>query len=211
LLTYSFYGVNGPSSMDGSGNSAFLDANGNLQNNLDLGGNVGNGAMANLHGNPSGGGRLGWFFPLKAHTDLELGISGQTGEWDDAGSHLWSAGILDAALHVSPYFEVKGEYINTWYGTDDIGVVHPRGLWVQAAYKLAGAGLELPLINNVELVGRYDNSNDGQGTKTDRYTAGYVYYFTNTLLFEGDYEWLHSRGPLALPAGQFVLQLSYGF
>jgi len=53
--------------------------------------------------------------------------------------------------------------------------------------------------------------NDNLGTKTDRITAGFVYYLTNTLLFEGDYEWLHSRGPAALPSNQFVVQLSYGF
>ena len=54
--------------------------------------------------------------------------------------------------------------------------------------------------------------NDGLGTATDRVTAGFVYYLTNTLLFEGDYEWLHSRGiPTALPSSEFVVQLSYGF
>ena len=44
-------------------------------------------------------------------------------------------------------------------------------------------------------------------------TAGFVYYLTNTLLFEGDYEWLHNRGPNpdGLPSSQFVIQLSYGF
>jgi hypothetical protein len=30
-------------------------------------------------------------------------------------------------------------------------------------------------------------------------------------LFEGDYEFLHSRGPAAMPSNQFVFQLSYGF
>ena len=50
-------------------------------------------------------------------------------------------------------------------------------------------------MNDIELVSRYDAMNDGQGTKTDRVTLGFVYYITNTLLFEGDYEWLYSRGP----------------
>ena len=44
-------------------------------------------------------------------------------------------------------FETKGEYINTWAGTDDHGTMDPRGLWVQAGYKLAGLNLDLPLIN----------------------------------------------------------------
>jgi len=53
--------------------------------------------------------------------------------------------------------------------------------------------------------------NDAQGTRTDRYTAGWIYYFSNTLLLEGDYEWFQSRGSAALPPNRFVVQLSYGF
>ena len=213
-LTYAIYGANGPSSIDGTGHSTTTDSNGNKIPNLDLGGNVGiqnNGSQQNLHANPSGGGRIGLFHPWKPHYDLELGISGQTGEWDDAGNHLWSAAVLDASLHLGPNVEIKGEYVNTWYGTDDAGTIHPRGEWVQAAYKLAGLNLDAPLVNNVELIGRYDHLNDGFGTKTDRYTAGFTYYFTNTLLFEGDYDWLQSHGPAAMPASDFVFQLSYGF
>ena len=199
MVTYSVYGANGPSSTDGTGNSGMLD----------LGGNVGD--TPNLHSDPSGGGRIGWFFPWKAHYDVELGVSGQSGVWDNAGNRSWSAAVLDAAVHISPYFEVKGEYINTWVQTDDVGTMHPNGEWVQAGYKLAGLNLDLPVVNDIELVSRYDTMNDGLGTKTDRITAGFVYYLTNTLLFEGDYEFLHSRGPAALPSNEFVVQLSYGF
>ena len=202
FINYSVYGVNGPSSSDGSGAAG----------QLDLGGNVGlrsDGVVANLHGSPSGGARLGVFMPFKPHYDLELGISGQSGEWDDAGTHLWSAGVLDAALHLGPNFEAKGEYILTRFGSDDSGNVHQEGWFAQAGYKLAGLNLELPVINNVELVGRYDSLHDGLGTKTRRYTLGYIYYITNTLLFEGDYEFLHSNDPSQV--NQFILQLSYGF
>lgn len=201
LFNYSLYGVNGPSSSSPTGTANAAD--------LDLGGNVGD--TPNWHANPSGGGRIAYFYPWKVHYDFELGLSGQSGQWSDTGNHLWSAFVVDAALHLSPYFEMKGEYINTWAGTDDLGIINPNGLWVQASYKLAGLKRDIPLVNNLELVGRYDNENDGQGTKTDRYTAGFVYYITNTLLFEGDYEYLHSRGPAALPPNDFVLQLSYGF
>src|SRR5208337_4297741 len=152
---------------------------------------------------PSGGGRIGWFYPWKPHYDLELGVSGQSGPWDNAGQYLWSAAVLDAALHISAYFEAKGEYINTWQQTSDAGTIRARGWWAQAAYKLAGLDLDYPVVNDLELVGRYDGVNDGMGTKTDRYTVGYVYYLTSTLLFEGDYEFLHSRGPAALPSNQF--------
>jgi hypothetical protein len=213
LVSYSLYGANGPGSVDGSGNATFVDSSGNALPNLDLG-NVGiqsNGNTGNLHASPSGGGRIGWFFPLKPHYDLELGVSGQSGPWNDAGNRLWSAAVVDAALHISPYFEAKGEYINTWVQTEDRGTIEPGGWWVQAGYKVAGLNLNLPLINNLELVARYDTTNDGLGTRTSRETIGYVYYLTNTLWFEGDYEFLQSRGPNALPSNKWVFQLSYGF
>jgi hypothetical protein len=202
LLNYSVFAVNGPSSMDGSGSA----------NQLDLGGNVGirsDGVSANLHGNPSGGARLAVFLPFKPHYDLELGISGQTGEWDDAGTHLYTAGVFDAALHLGPSFEARGEYILSRYGSDNLGLIRQQGWFVQAGYKLAGLHLELPAINNLELVGRFDSLHNGFGTSTQRYTAGFIYYFTNTLLFEGDYEFLHSNDPSQV--GQLLLQLSYGF
>jgi hypothetical protein len=188
FINYSVYGVNGPSSADGTGNAGALD----------LGGNVGlrsDDVVANLHGSPAGGARLGMFLPFKPHYDLELGISGQSGEWDNAGNHLWSAGVIDAALHLGPDFEAKGEYIISRYGSDDLGLIRQQGWYVQTGYKLAGLNLELPAINNLELVGRYDSLHDGLGTSTQRYTVGYVYYITNTLLFEGDYEFFHSNDP----------------
>ena len=204
IFNYAVYGVNGPSSADGTGNASALD----------LGGNVGlrsDNTVANLHGSPAGGGRVGIFMPFsKPHYDLELGLSGQSSEWDNAGTHHWTAGVIDASLHLGPNFQVNGEYIQTSYGSDDLGRIHPQGWWVQAGYKLAGLDLELPGINNLELVGRYDSLHDGLGTTTDRYSVGYIYFITNTLLFEGDYEFFHSNDP-SLPANQFIFQLSYGF
>ena len=224
MLTYSVYGVNGPSSVDGTGNSGSLDLGGNVgvlsaastlprQYGFGLPGTTFS-TTGNLHGNPTGGGRLGYFYPWKPHYDLELGVSGQSGEWNDLGNNF-SALVVDAALHITPYVEVKGEYINTWADTTDLGSIRPHGWWAQAGYKLSGLNLDLPMINNVELVGRYDQSNDGlvPATNAERYTAGFVYYFSNTLLFEGDYEWLHSSGPNAgfFPNNEILLQLSYGF
>jgi hypothetical protein len=208
LLNYQIYGVNGPSSSATNADPS----------SLDLGGNVGlqsNNSVANLHGSPVGGGRLGIFKPFKPHYDVELGISGQSGEWDDAGTYLWSAGVLDGSVHLGPNFQANGEYILTSYGSDQ-GEIHQQGWWVQSGYKLAGLDLELPLINNVELVGRYDNLHNapgpgpnGLGGNTRRITSGFIYYFTNTLLLEGDYEFLHSNDPSQVD--QFILQLSYGF
>ncbi len=91
---------------------------------------------------------------------------GQTGEWSDSGNHAWSAGVVDAALHLGANFELKGEYVHTRYGSDNLGQIDPHGWWAQAGYKLAGLNLELPYINNIELVSRFDCENDGQGTKT---------------------------------------------
>jgi hypothetical protein len=111
LINYAVYGANGPGSADGSGSAAALD----------LGGNVGlrsDNAVANLHSNPSGGARVGFFYPFKPHVDLELGLSGQSGEWDDAGKHLWSAAVVDASVHLGSFFEAKGEYIKSSYGSD---------------------------------------------------------------------------------------------
>jgi hypothetical protein len=203
-LTYAVYAANGPSSSDGSAN----------HDQLDLGGNVGlkgDGGFGNLHGTPSAGGRIGWFKPWKAHYDLELGLSGQTGMWDDADQHRWSAGVIDGALHLGSNIEIKGEYIRSWQETADQGTLHPHGWWVQGSYRLAGLNLDSPFFNNLELVGRYDAIRDTTfGINTDRYTLGYVYYFSNTLLFEGDYEFRHSNDPDE-DHNLFVFQLSYGF
>lgn len=203
-LTYTAFAANGPSSSDGTAN----------HDQLDLGGNVGikgDGTFGNLHGSPSAGGRIGWFKPWKAHYDLELGLSGQTGTWDDADQHRWSAGIFDGALHLGSNVEIKGEYIHTWQETSDAGTLHPHGWWIQGGYKLAGLNLDVPFLNNVEVVGRFDTRRSSStGINTDRYTIGYVYYFSNTLLFEGDYEFHHSND-LQEDNNLFVFQLSYGF
>jgi hypothetical protein len=203
-LTYAIYAANGPSSSDGTANHDQLDLNGNVGIQSD-------GSFANLHGSPSAGGRIGWFKPWKAHYDLELGVSGQTGKWDDAGQRRWSAGVVDGALHFGSNLELKGEYIHTWFETEDAGTLHPRGWWVQGSYRLAGLNHDLPLVNNLELVGRYDAKRDSaRDINTDRYTLGYVYYFSNTLLFKGAYEFHKSNDP-GEDHDLWVLQLSYGF
>jgi hypothetical protein len=220
-VTYAAYLVNGPGSVDGSGHATATDGSGNTIPNLDLGSNVGfdsNGnSIGNLHGAPGGGGRIGWFCPWKPHYDLELGVSGMASQWDSAGSLLWGGGVVDAAIHIGPSVEIKGEYIHTWQQTSDAGTLTPWGWWIQAGYKLSGLNLELPLVNNLELVGRYDTTHNGYnttaggfGATTDRWTVGYVYYFSNTLLFEGDYEFLHSNDP-AQAHNQLIFQLGYGF
>jgi hypothetical protein len=203
LFNYAVFCVNGPGSADGTGDAGALD----------LGGNVGirsDGVTANLHNNPGGGARFAVFLPFKPRYDLELGVSAEVSQWDNAGSHLWTAGVLDASLHLGPNLEIKGEYIATRYGSDDLGTINQSGWFVQAGYKLAGLNLELPGINNLELVGRYDSLRDGLGTTTDRYTVGAVYYVTSALLLESDYEFINSSDPTQ-PSSALILQISYGF
>jgi len=91
-------------------------------------------------------------------------------------------------------------------------MVDQYGWWVQAGYKLAGLNLNLPYLDyldNVELVGRYDSLHDGLNAPVRRITTGFIYYITNTLLFEGDYEFVRSADPSQ--ANQLLLQLSLGF
>jgi hypothetical protein len=204
-VTYSGFVVNGVSSIDGSGRA----------DQLDLGGNVGltsDGRFANLHGGAGWGGRIATFWPWKPGYDVEIGISGLSNPWDNAGRRQFSALVADWSFHVSPYVEVKGEYMNTWVGTDDHGTIDPDGWWIQAGYKLSGLKLDVPYLDKLELVGRYDTIDDGLGSRTERGTVGAVYYVTNTLWLEGDYEWATNHGPnLALPDYGLLFQISYGF
>jgi hypothetical protein len=101
--------------------------------------------------------------------------------------------------------------MNTWVGTTDAGTINPRGWWVQGGYKLAGLKLGVPYLDKLELVGRYDTVNDDLGSRTKRGTVGAVYYVTNTLWLEGDYEWTSNRGPNPAPDNSLLFQISYGF
>jgi hypothetical protein len=71
--------------------------------------------------------------------------------------------------------------------------------------------LAWPLINNLEVIGRFDQSHDGLGTNIRRETVGYIYYLSNTVLFEGDYEFFHGNSTDPNQKNRLILQLSYGF
>ena len=204
-VTYSGFVVNGVSSIDGSGRAG----------QLDLGGNVGltsDGRFANLHGGAGWGGRLATFWPWKPGYDMEIGISGMSNPWDNAGKRQFSAFVADWSFHLSPYVEIKGEYMNTWVETDDHATIDPDGWWIQAGYKLSGLKLNVPYLDKLELVGRYDTIDDGLGSRTERGTVGAVYYLTNTLWLEGDYEWASNHGTaVAVPDYGLLFQISYGF
>jgi len=203
-VTYSLFVDNGVSSIDGTGNA----------DQLDLGGNVGltsDGRFANLHGGAGWGGRVAIFWPWKPTYDVEIGVSGMSSPWDNRARRQYSAAVADWAIHVGPYIEVKGEYMNTWVGTDDHGTIDPDGWWIQAGYKLGGLKLNVPYLDKLELVGRYDTIDDGLGSRPERGTFGAVYYLTNTLWLEGDYEFVNNHGPNRLPDYGLLFQVSYGF
>jgi hypothetical protein len=203
-VNYSAFVVNGPGSVDGSGRA----------DQLDLGGNVGltsDDRFANLHGGAGEGGRIAIFWPWKPTYDVEIGVSGMSSPWDNAGRRQYSAAVADWALHVGPSVEVKGEYMHTWVGTDNKGTITPRGWWIQGGYKLLGLNLDVPYINKLELVGRYDTIDDGLGSRTKRGTVGAVYYVTNTLWLEGDYEFTSNHGPNPAADESLLFQISYGF
>ena len=213
-FTYAGYLANGVSSVDGTGNSHYVDSTGAVLPNLDLGGNTGysfsGNSNQNLNGSMSGGGRIAYFNSFKPHYDFEVGLSGQTGPYTTSNQY-YSAAVVDASIHLSPYFTLKGEYINTWVQTTDIGTYQAGGFWLQGTYKLASLNSDFSLLNNLELVARYDTVNDGLGTKTQRFTGGYIYHFSNTLMLENDYEALTNQGPNPLPNSAYIFQLSYGF
>src|SRR3984893_10749432 len=199
-VTYSGFVVNGPGSVDGSGKA----------DQLDLGGNVGltsDGRFANLHGGAGEGGRIAIFWPWKPTYDLEVGVSGMSSPWDNKSMRRYNALVADWALHFGPYVEVKGGYINSFVGTDNLGTIDPDGWWIQAGYKLSGLKLNVPYLDKLELVGRYDTVDDGLGSRTKRGTVGGVYYLTNTLWLEGDYEFASERGPTsAAPDNSLLFQ-----
>ena len=51
--------------------------------------------------------------------------------------------------------------------TTDLGTIRPTAGGFKAGYKLAGLNLDLPLINNLELVGRYDTRRNDALTPSD--------------------------------------------
>lgn len=216
-FSYALYGVNGP------GSSTGVDLNGNLSETSAFNHGFDN------NGRPSGGGRLAIFYPWKPTYDVEVGVSGQTGTYNDDDSLKWSAAVLDATMHLGPYCELKGEYLRTW---TDVAHMDPtnldwsmtterrQGWWAQASYKLAGLDLDWPLINNFEAVFRagavsqpHSDVNQYQpgpnyGHVT-QYVPGLIYYINSTFQLKACYEF--DRGNIPGVVDTFTLQAVYGF
>jgi hypothetical protein len=205
LMTYALYVANGPGSgEDGPGH---FDSTGTwtISNGFQGG--------SSMSGTPNGGGRLAVFYPWKPNHDVEIGVSGQTGRGMD--NLMWSAFALDASLHLGPNLELRGEFINTWEDTTDVGTLRRKGWWAQAAYKLAGLNLEWPLINNFEAVFRYGGEQLPDG-HINEYDLGLIYHVSNTLLLKGAYSFMDGNafnqdtGNNRWP-NMFTFQVAYGF
>jgi len=175
---------------------------------------------ASANGNPNGGGRLALFYPWAAHDDFELGVSGETGPYSADGKQFWSVFAVDAALHLSPNFEARGEFIQTWQdNTGGMPTTDRTGWWAQGAYKLAGLNLDWPMINNLEAVFRVGEEHQ-QGGHVYEYDLGLNYHITNTLIVKGAYSFFQSNlhsfinpdgDTLDLNKNAFTLQAVYGF
>ncbi len=216
-LSYALYVVNGPGSATGT------DLNGNKSETVEFGHGIDN------NGRPSGGGRLAVFYPWEPTYDVEVGVSGQTGTYNNDDSLQWSAGVVDAAIHLGSYWELRGEYLRTW---TDVAHQDPtnldwsmtterrQGWWTQASYKLAGLNLDFPLINNMEAVfrvGAVSQPHDGvpqyqpslnYGHVT-QYVPGLIYYINNTFQLKACYEF--DNGNMPGVVNTLTLQAVYGF
>ena len=174
---------------------------------------------ASANGDPNGGGRLALFYPWAAHNDIEVGVSGETGPYSADGKQFWSVFAVDAALHLSPNFEARGEFIQTWQENTGLHTTDRNGWWAQATYKLAGLNLEWPMINSVEAVFRVGGERQ-QGGHVNEYDLGINYHITNTLIVKGAYSFFQSNlhsfvnpdgDTLDLNRNAFTLQAVYGF
>jgi hypothetical protein len=205
LMTYALYVANGPGS--GGDGPGHFDSTGTWTTSNPFNGG------SSMSGTPNGGGRLAVFYPWKPNHDVEIGVSGQTGRGMD--NLMWSAFALDASLHLGPNLEFRGEFINTWEDTTDVGALRRKGWWAQAAYKLAGLNLEWPLINNFEAVFRYGGEQLPDG-HINEYDLGLIYHVSNTLLLKGAYSFMDGNafnqdtGNNRWP-NMFTFQVAYGF
>jgi len=206
LMTYAAYIGNGPGS--GGDGPGHFDSTSTWQPTS----NPFNGGSS-MSGKPNGGGRLAIFYPWEPNHDVEFGVSGQTGRGTD--NMLWSAFALDAAVHLGPNLECRGEFVNTWEDTSDVGTLERKGWWLQAAYKLAGLDREWPLINNLEAVFRYGGESLPDG-HINQYDIGFIYHVSNTLLLKGAYSILDGNAYNADSENNrwpnmFTFQVAHGF
>jgi hypothetical protein len=206
IMTYALYLGNGPGS--GGDGPGHFDSGGVWQPT-----SAGFNGGSSVSGKPNGGGRLGLFYAWQPNHDVEFGVSGQTGR--GTANLMWSAFALDAAVHLTPYLECRGEFINTWEDSSDVGTLTRKGWWAQAAYKLAGLNLDWPLINNFETVFRYGGEQLPDG-RINQYDLGLIYHVSNTLLLKGAYSILDGNafhadsGDNRWP-NMLTFQVAYGF
>lgn len=202
LFNYAAYVVNGP----GHANETTTDENGNEVTEESLSFDP----VVNQNHGLAYGGRLGFFQPIADGSDVEVGVSGESGKWDSSGDLNWSAAVLDARLHFTPAFELRGEYITTTEETLD-GDVKPEGWWAQGAYKLSGLDTDSSILNKTELVARYGevDADDGLGSTTQT-AVGIDYHVSGTFVVKGDYEF-NSSDDEDLDKDLLNVQVAVGF
>lgn len=188
-LTYAAYVVNGPGD-DSATNITF-----------DVG--------ADFNDRPSGGGRVAIFFPWAAYHGIEVGVSGQKGTWSSDGDRQWSAAVADASVLLGEHAELRGEYMKTWQQTDTEGTLDKKGWWAQAAYKLAGLNLDLPIVNDLECVFRYSGLQLPEGN-ANQYSPGLNYYINNTFIVKAAAD-IGQSDTESLDKTKFTFQVAYGF
>ena len=105
--------------------------------------------------------------------------------------------MLDASLHLGPCFEAKGEYIRTCYGSDDLGFVRPNGWWVQMVTSWPDWIWSCRESTTWNSWAAMTSCTTGWEPQPAVHSRVDVYYITNTLLFEGDYEFINSKDPSA--------------
>ncbi len=127
-ISYKVFVINGPGAVDGEFSTGGLVPDNNW--------------------NKFAGGRLA-FAPVR---QIEFGVSGTTGKWDDDSTLPYGALVGDImASHDG--FHFQGEFISTWLGeTVDEELEKRLYWWVQAGYRLVTLPGEW---SNFELVTRY--------------------------------------------------------
>ena len=90
---------------------------GNRLRNLDLSGNVGVNAVAIRHAPIPAAAAASAGFTRGNRITILNWVFRPDWQWAIREPSVVGA-VVDAALHIGPYFEVKGEYINTWVETD---------------------------------------------------------------------------------------------
>ncbi len=166
-----------------------------------------------LNNNKAVGGRLG-IVPIK---ELEVGVSGYTGKYDDVPFPKRSLNLygVDAEFHYKDYLELRGEFnqadqeITDTLALDTTGFLVKRGYYAQAALKLSP--LAVSQLNPVEVVVRFSGQDfPGKAKDIQEVSPGVNYYVTNTGIIRLFYRF-NLEKENKVKNNQIILQYALGF